>query len=174
MFEPLLQDYIDAASQMDHDTFCAKFKAPVLVTLGPLNEESFQMARTFFVPKEPGFTGERRASPLNHQAKVFEIRQIHSTTPGEVKIGRAEENDIVLVDETISAHHAVIQINEQTGECALQDLESTNGTWINRSVLVPQRFTSLHDGDVLGFGDIEFLFYYPKGLYVTLKQMYRL
>jgi hypothetical protein len=174
MFEPLLQDYIDAAAQMDQDKFCAQFKAPVLVTLANLDEESFQMARTFFIPKEQGTTSERRANLLNNQAKVLEIRQVHSTTPGEIKIGRAEENDVVLADETISAHHAVIQIDERTGQCALQDLESTNGTGINRSVLVPGRYTSLHDSDVLGFGDIEFLFFYPEGLYITLKQVFRL
>ncbi len=174
MFEPLLQDYISAASKMDRDTFCAQFKAPVLVALGNLDEESFQMARTFFIHKDAGSTGERIANPLNHQATVFEIRQVHSRTPGEIKIGRAEENDIVLVDETISAHHAVIQIDEHTGQCTLQDLESTNGTWINRSVLVPGRYTSLHDSDVLGFGEIEFLFYYPEGFYAALKQAYQL
>ncbi len=174
MFEPLLQDYISAAAKMDHDTFCAQFKAPVLVALGNLDEESFQMARTFFIHKDAGSAGERIANPLNHQAKVLEIRQVHSKKPGEIKIGRAEENDIVLVDETISAHHAVIQIDERTNQCTLQDLESTNGTWINRSVLVPGRYTSVHDSDVLGFGEIEFMFYYPEGLYAALKQAYQL
>jgi hypothetical protein len=174
MFEPLLQDYIGAASQMDHDKFCAQFKVPVLVTLAHLNEESFQMARTFFISREKGAGVEKNANPLDNKATVFEMRQTHSTTPGEIKIGRAEENDIVLVDETVSFHHAVVQIDERIGQCGLQDLESTNGTWINRSVLVPGRYTTLRDGDVLGFGEIEFLFYYPEGLYKALKQAFQL
>jgi FHA domain len=174
MIEPLLQDYIDAAAHMSRDTFCAQFKAPVLVTLGNLDEGSFQMARTFFIHKDLESSAAHAANPLNHQAKVLEVRQVHSTTPGEVKIGRAEENDIVLVEETISAHHAVIQIDERSGQCALQDLESTNGTWINRSVLVPGRYTALHDSDVLSFGEIDFLFYYPEGLYNVLKMAFRL
>ena len=43
--------------------------------------------------------------------------------------GRAPDNDIVLDDAQVSRYHAVLQ--RQGNEMILQDLESTNGVWVN-------------------------------------------
>ena len=45
-------------------------------------------------------------------------------------IGRAQSNHLVLLDETVSRHHALIQTMENN-ECWLIDLSSANGTYIN-------------------------------------------
>lgn len=69
-------------------------------------------------------------------------------------IGRATTNTIVLQDTTISRNHA--KIKQEKGEFMLFDLGSANGTYVN-----DQRVTepvSLKDGDVIRFGEVEFLF----------------
>jgi pSer/pThr/pTyr-binding forkhead associated (FHA) protein len=47
----------------------------------------------------------------------------------EITIGRADNADLVIKDEFASTHHAkLVLIN---GEWLLQDLNSTNGTFVN-------------------------------------------
>ncbi|HFQ93001.1 MAG TPA: FHA domain-containing protein [Anaerolineae bacterium] len=64
-------------------------------------------------------------------------------------IGRSAANDIVLNDPEVSRHHA--RILRQGSVYSIEDLGSTNGTFVNN-----QRLTSpviLADGDLIGFGE---------------------
>jgi pSer/pThr/pTyr-binding forkhead associated (FHA) protein len=47
-----------------------------------------------------------------------------------INLGRAQENDIVLPYDYISAHHARITLHEN-GQIEIEDLNSTNGTFVN-------------------------------------------
>jgi len=47
----------------------------------------------------------------------------------EVSIGRAENADLVIRDEFASTHHAKLVL--MNGEWLIQDLNSTNGTFVN-------------------------------------------
>ena len=68
-------------------------------------------------------------------------------------LGRALDNDLVLEDRRVSRHHA--QIKETRGHLYIHDLESTNGTFVNRE-RVNQRV--LGDGDVISLGGCELTF----------------
>lgn len=66
-----------------------------------------------------------------------------------ITIGREAFNDIVVYDPEASRRHA--QISFQDGRYILEDLGSTNGTFISgRRVSVP---TPLHNGDVIEIGE---------------------
>jgi adenylate cyclase len=52
----------------------------------------------------------------------------------EVRFGRADDNDIVLVAEEVSRHHA--KIVRRGDKCVLLDLTSLNGTYVNRQRIV--------------------------------------
>lgn len=63
--------------------------------------------------------------------------------------GRATTNNVVIHDNMASREHAMIRRNA-TGHCVLNDLGSTNGTWLNgRPVTVP---TALKNGDKIQIG----------------------
>jgi hypothetical protein len=64
-----------------------------------------------------------------------------------IKIGRQADNDLVVVDPGVSRHHAEV-INEN-GTCTLHDLGSTNGTYVNGSVVTEH---ALRDGDRISLG----------------------
>jgi VWFA-related protein len=69
-------------------------------------------------------------------------------------IGRGTTNHIILQSATVSRQHA--KIKEENGEFKVYDLASANGTFINgNKVLDP---VALKDGDVVRFGEAEFLF----------------
>lgn len=69
-------------------------------------------------------------------------------------IGRASDCDVVLKNEFVSSKHA--QIYKKGGKFWLDDLKSTNGTFVNgRRVRKPVRLKS---GDIISFGTEEFKF----------------
>ena len=48
---------------------------------------------------------------------------------GPVTIGRATDNNLVLVDSRVSRHHGRLQA--RSGALIYSDLGSTNGSWVN-------------------------------------------
>jgi hypothetical protein len=64
-----------------------------------------------------------------------------------IRIGRQSDNDLVVADPGVSRHHAEV-INE-SGACTLRDLGSTNGTYVNGSVVHEH---ALRNGDRIGIG----------------------
>ena len=57
-------------------------------------------------------------------------------TKDRTTLGRRPYNDIVIDNLAVSGEHAVIQIAE--GEAILEDLNSTNGTYINGKAIKKQ------------------------------------
>ena len=56
----------------------------------------------------------------------------HFTQP-EIMIGRDPNCDLSMMDEALSAHHA--RLTHHHGQWWLEDLHSTNGTFLNREIL---------------------------------------
>lgn len=68
---------------------------------------------------------------------------------GTTKIGREAFNDIVLYDPEVSRNHALIRFHE--GRFVIEDLGSTNGTFVNgRRITAP---APLHNGDAIDMGE---------------------
>lgn len=63
-------------------------------------------------------------------------------------LGRSPDADLVLVDETVSRHHAVLRGDRTALE--LEDAGSSNGTSINGNPMVGA--LGLLDGDLVTFG----------------------
>jgi len=80
-----------------------------------------------------------RRTPLTKEAYVF---------------GRDEEADLVISRSSVSRRHAVVMRSPQ-GSWSVQDLGSTNGTFVNERRVENQ---ALEDGDQLRFGDAIFKF----------------
>jgi diguanylate cyclase (GGDEF)-like protein len=57
--------------------------------------------------------------------------QEYTLKPGRNTLGRNHKNDIALIDNAASNQHAVIHYEESSDTVRLQDLESTNGTFLN-------------------------------------------
>src|SRR5271166_4666321 len=73
--------------------------------------------------------------------------------PGSIKIGRADDNDIVIPEVLASRHHATLV--PTAGGTEIRDNRSINGTFVNGA-----RVDSavLHDGDVVTIGNIDLVF----------------
>jgi pSer/pThr/pTyr-binding forkhead associated (FHA) protein len=71
-----------------------------------------------------------------------------------VNVGRAEYNDIVLPDESVSTVHAKLQRRE--GVWVLVDLDSTNGSFVDAERV--QGEMPLAPGALIRFGEVQVLF----------------
>jgi adenylate cyclase len=67
-------------------------------------------------------------------------------------------NDILVLDPSASRHHAKIHFNEEDNHIILQDLGSTNGTFLNRERISSPRELTINDIIRIGQHQIELSF----------------
>jgi pSer/pThr/pTyr-binding forkhead associated (FHA) protein len=67
-------------------------------------------------------------------------------------IGRDSENDIVLDNAMISRYHAMLLVESQS--IVLIDLESTNGTLVNGTLVLPDTPVPIKDGMIITLGQV--------------------
>jgi DNA-binding winged helix-turn-helix (wHTH) protein len=75
-------------------------------------------------------------------------------TEGDNVIGRDPRSAVWLDDESVSRRHALINVDGRGAR--VEDLESTNGTFLNRAPL--DSVTVLQDGDVVRVGSLKLTF----------------
>jgi FHA domain len=116
-------------------------------------------------PVAPDATGMYSASSpgadVAHRSPQLVVERAPGHEPGmiydvdgDLVLGRGERAEIRLEDPFASSRHA--RIFEQAGTVAIEDLGSTNGTYLNEEVLQGPR--PLHPGDRVRIGDSEFTF----------------
>jgi FHA domain len=78
---------------------------------------------------------------------------------GPLRIGREPDNDIVILDSSVSRYHATLSVGR--GATVLNDNESSNGTYVGN-----RRLSATHvldEGDRVRFGNVEFTFRAASG-----------
>lgn len=115
---------------------------------------------------DPGATGLHSASALGSMdiaahAPRLVVERAPGHEPGmiydldgDIVLGRGEEAEIRLQDPFASARHA--RIYRQGGALVIEDVGSTNGTYLNEELLETPR--PLHPDDRVRIGDSEFAF----------------
>ena len=78
----------------------------------------------------------------------------------QLRIGRSPDNEIILEDEAVSGHHALITIrplehNEKQNEYIIEDLNSTNKTFVNNIQISSH---VLKEGDIVRVGNTRLKF----------------
>lgn len=93
--------------------------------LWTLLQEFKQQGDKLAVQKKPAITLYIRIEQGKEQVRRF--------LQPEVMIGRDPNCDLAIIDEALSAHHA--RLAHHHGQWWLEDLNSTNGTFLNREKL---------------------------------------
>ncbi len=114
----------------------------------------------------PDATGLYSASALGsadvaHRAPRLAVERAPGHEPGmiydldgDIVLGRGDRAEIRLDDPFASSRHA--RVYEQGNIVVIEDLQSTNGTYLNEELLQTAR--PLHPGDRVRIGDSEFTF----------------
>lgn len=88
-----------------------------------------------------------------NQGFRFKVQEFYYLTENN-KIGRGEENTIIIPDKYLSTSHA--RIFRDDGLFFIEDLDSANGTFLNGEKINNQ--VELRTGDIIGMGQMEFSF----------------
>ena len=133
---------------------------PVGPPSGPQQAPKIYRAPPMKVPPAPAAepeTGRVGGDSTNIATSMMRIlrpgRSAVESIPGAIKIGRANDNDIVIPEVLASRHHATLIPTPNGTE--IHDNRSINGTFVNGA-----RVDSalLRDGDVVTIGNIDLLF----------------
>ncbi|HSI04347.1 MAG: FHA domain-containing protein [Myxococcota bacterium] len=79
-----------------------------------------------------------------------------------ITVGRASTADIVISDPATSSVHAHFALGVDDHPVSVQDVGSSNGTFVNRKALQPHVLTPLASGDCVRFG--QSVFYYVSNV----------
>jgi hypothetical protein len=72
------------------------------------------------------------------------------------QIGQSDDSDITIAKDTISRYHARIEC--QNSDYYLEDLNSTNGTFVNEKQLTYKEKRKLESNDIIRFADVKYRF----------------
>jgi ABC-type multidrug transport system ATPase subunit len=126
---------------------------------GPQQAPKIYRAQPAYVPPAEPAAGEtgRVGETSNIATSMMKIlrpgRAAMESTPGAIKIGRANDNDIVIPEVLASRHHATLIPTPHGTE--IHDNRSINGTFVNGARVDT---AVLHDGDVVTIGNIDLVF----------------
>ena len=98
-----------------------------------------------YAARAPRLVVER--APGHEEGMIYDL-------DGDLILGRGDSAEIRLDDPFASSRHA--RIYEQGNSVVVEDLGSTNGTYLNEELLQTPR--PLHPGDRVRIGDSEFAF----------------
>jgi len=85
--------------------------------------------------------------------KILRSGRAPDVLPGAIRIGRADDNDIVIPEVLASRHHATLVPTPHGTE--IRDNRSINGTFVNGARV---ETAVLNDGDVVTIGNIDLIF----------------
>jgi parallel beta-helix repeat protein len=126
--------------------FCSNCGAP-LSSPNPPKPFTSDAESDLTMPSSPPLAGWLVVESGVSEGQQFPLR-------GTMRLGRSAENEIALVDSQLSRNHAAISREE--GGYILQDLNSTNGTFLNgQSIAEPH---VLRDGDQIRIGNTTLIF----------------
>jgi hypothetical protein len=134
-----LGEFFESAQKIDPQEFAARFGEAFLLHHGSIGRLKIPTTTTATVTLEGAATSG--GIPFNPKADfvVFALRK-KLEAEGEdelVWVGRSEENDVVIPDESISAVHAFFR-RDAEGRFYIQDVGSRNGSYVNGESIPPQ------------------------------------
>ena len=112
-------------------------------------------------------TGNSTAEFIAETAKVIaeydlggekKISEIELKKNSRINIGRADSNDLIIKDATVSKIHASLFLNKD-GQLMISDLGSSNGTFVNGEQIPYGKAYLVSGSDEIRFGSVRVNFY---------------
>ena len=106
--------------------------------------------------RELKYANERRVAEIIPSISINYLDSAEQTTTfsqSEITMGREASNDLIISDETVSSHHA--KLSHRHRQWWLEDLQSTNGTFLNNERIYTP--TVIVSGDEVILGNVSLL-----------------
>lgn len=132
----------------------------LIIVLGILIIRAIQKKKTEVIEVNPDelVKADTKKIWLTITDRAGAIKDVEWDVEGSLFIGRSSICNIYFDDDRLSKQHFVIEVTKMG--CYLEDLQSTNGTFVNGVKVTNRRM--LIDGDVITAGRETFVFHVPK------------
>ena len=174
-----ISTFIESYGNLDRNVFLTRFDNPFLVINIPVTAgSSVDTSALGASPKADNRTvlsEEKRktGSLLTVVAEVAKSDQ--DATGGLITVGRAQENDMVLPNRSISRHHANFYIDRNSGSASIEEVGSSYGTVVDGQPLAPGKTLPLKGGTTIIFAkSIQCTFLFPNEFYDYIQALARL
>jgi len=124
---------------------------------GPATTMVFQHETISMMRAERAAELAKLGAQVGPASLVVPVKKKPGSFWDQITVGRANTNDIVLADPAVSNVHAHFEPGFEE-RIALQDLGSSNGTFLNREPLQPHVPQPVRAGDCVRFGQSVFYF----------------
>jgi hypothetical protein len=91
--------------------------------------------------------------------------------PTKFLVGRSEDREFNIDHSTVSKRHAFILLDPDKNTYQLGDAGSTNGTLLDGRAVKAGEPVQLKDGDIISFGDCDYMFFSPQGFVDLVKRL---
>jgi general secretion pathway protein A len=148
-----------AAFGLDHDTVSAEDLEAAIAELQWVEYAARTNRMQLLNMEQMAAAGSAAGSPAGHTVGRILVAHLGKTIgerelrPGRLVIGRTSDNDLQIDSKFISRHHC--QIVTQMNACVIEDLNSTNGIFVQSKRV---RRHNLNDGDVVHVGQHELMY----------------
>lgn len=158
------------------EDYVARYPAPALL-LEPFGEGTREMVDTPAPGDSPDdstiasmMTAKKTfalptTSMVHPDARVvWLVKSDRNPFVGMITVGRARNNDLILVHSSISKMHAIFK---QDGDWWLIEDRSTNGTYLDGTRIPPREPRQVNDGSNVRFGDVASVrFFEPESFFM--------
>ena len=165
----LVQDYVRIARLTRREAFEIRIGGPVLIGHRPRTVNRFGSSNTRIRDTPSHGIPIPILAQLSHQAPVEQFPPERWRERRKARIGRQVDNEVILLDDSVSWVHAEVWWDEATDGYLVMDLGSANGTLVNGTPALAGAPAPLDDGDAIQFGDAVYRFYSPGGLFDALQ-----
>lgn len=143
---------------------------PFALIQRPPDEEVQRMA--FELGAQRTMANVHQQTQESVQALLFAFEDLVVATLPELGteplvVGRLPDCDLVIDDPSVSKRHAALEWDSAVKKCQLADLGSRNGTLVNGGPLAAPE-VNLKDGDVVSFGNAQFVYLLTDTLYARI------
>jgi hypothetical protein len=164
---PMLDEFIVAARMLGLDGFLKENRHSfLLLHEAPADESHAWTFKTQTVSSGRALLATMlnrenlKLSPEALRYQVFPLVKGKNNPWPHISVGRARNNDVVLLDPSVSKLHAHIERDAEG--YLLRDAGSRNGTSVNELALQPQQTVRLQSGAKLVIGNVELMFLDPR------------
>jgi len=166
-----VKEYIEEYLELGGEAFVTKFDHPFLLYPDRHGHGGFRSYHTQMAD---------RAEDIDLTGSLGSLREYRILTPAssgrerhgrKLLVGRSEERDLSIDHSTVSKRHAFLLLDDEKNAYKLGDAGSTNGTFLNGKTVESGEPIYLNDGNVVSFGDCDYLFYSPAGFATVLGRL---
>jgi len=164
-----LDEFIRELRRDGDATFRENHDGPVLVVTRAAGEVQKDKGASTSVMADTTGWRIQHVSLIN---RIFRVSRGAFDKPAPIVLGRADECDIPIPDDSVSKRHCVFET--KGGAVTVTDVGSTNGTMIDDKPLAGNTPATLRGGETLHMGSFSFLFHTPDSFIAYLKDVVKI